>query len=61
MLRLPDLCRKVSDAAPAMRSCSESLRDFAQGEGGASPEKYPFAEREKAFVRGPGEIPDFSP
>ena len=23
--------------------------------------KVPFAEREKAFVRGPGEIPDFSP
>ena len=61
MLRAPGLCRKVGDAAPAMRNCSESLRGFVQEEGGASRAKYPFAEREKAFVRGPGEIPDFSP
>ena len=36
MLCAPCLCREDGDAAPAMRNCSESLRDFVQEEGDAS-------------------------
>ena len=54
MLRAPGLCRKVGDASPAMRNCSESLQGFVQGEGDASPEKYPFAESEKLLSGGQG-------